>query len=334
MSIAASLLSAFTITLAYCFFNFTNSTFASLTSGWGLTPPTYASGNSNKYWYVNYAVSEATFGGTQSITIGSSIQAIGFSGLVTFSSANVATDGTNELSFGETGTTEIHGNKITTGTISANRITLTSTKVASALGYTPFNFPSGGSAGQFVKHDGTLGTPPDTNTQYTAGDFNITHLAGYSAASYANASLSFDNIREGLGLPTAANNAALAQSMLGISATPITGITQSLVEQALSIDTGNSGTGFGAKGKQLIQSADTSTAAGLLSLSAFTGKTNEQSLQTAWAGNTTISSGSMILSSSTGITTGTSQTITSTSQSILIDAASSAGPRILITDST
>ena len=122
--------------------------------------------------------------------------------------------------------------------------------------------------------------------------------------------------------------------MLGISATPITGITQSLVEQALSINTGSGGTGFGAKGKQLIQSADTSAAAGLLSLSAFTGKTNEQSLQTAWAGNTTISSGSMILSSSTGITTGTSQTITSTSQSILIDAASSAGPRILITDST
>jgi len=54
---------------------------------------------------------------------------------------------------------------------------------------------------------------------------------------------------------------------------------------------------------------------------------------TAFTSSTTISGGTIKLSSS-GTTLGQNQTITSTSQSILIDAASSNGPRILITDNT
>jgi hypothetical protein len=99
-------------------FTFSNGTFGGLTSNWGTGAPTYASGNSNKYWYATYSVVETTAGGgTGTPTFGTPTQAIGFSGLVSFSGAAGVTDGSNALTFGVAGTTLINGSNISTGKI-------------------------------------------------------------------------------------------------------------------------------------------------------------------------------------------------------------------------
>jgi len=110
-------------------FNFSNGTLGTILSGWSHSTPTYASGNSNKYWYVDVTVVEATFGGSQTISFGSTTQAIGFSGLVTFSSANTISDGTNTKTPIQAGdvnanVTSIDGDVIQTGTIKADRLAL------------------------------------------------------------------------------------------------------------------------------------------------------------------------------------------------------------------
>jgi len=80
---------------------------------------------------------------------------------------------------------------------------ISSGNVTGALGYTPYNssnpsgytsntgtysLPGGGSSGQFINYLGQFATPPDTNTTYVAGDFNIGALAG----SHFNSSGDFD----------------------------------------------------------------------------------------------------------------------------------------------
>ena len=91
-------------------------------TNWNQIQPTFTGSNSNKYWYAYYAVTEATFGGTQTITFSIPYLGQNFTGLVTFTGTNAVGDGTNGLSFGSSGTTQIDGGKITTGTILAARI--------------------------------------------------------------------------------------------------------------------------------------------------------------------------------------------------------------------
>jgi hypothetical protein len=100
-------------------FTFSNGTFSGLTTNWGTGAPTYASGNTNKYWYATYTVVETTAGGgTGTPTFGTPTQAIGFSGLVSFTAANSIDNGLgNSLSFGVAGTTLINGSNISTGKI-------------------------------------------------------------------------------------------------------------------------------------------------------------------------------------------------------------------------
>ena len=49
--------------------------------------------------------------------------------------------------------------------------------------------PSSGSSGQFLKHDGTFATPPDTNTQLSdvqvRSKFSGTGLVGYNSGTGA-----------------------------------------------------------------------------------------------------------------------------------------------------
>ena len=100
-------------------YTFSNGTFTSLTTDWGLGAPTYSGGNDNVYWYSTYSVVETTAGGgTGTPTFGDSKQAIGFTGLVTFTADDsVSNGGGNSLSFGTSGTTAIHGDNISTGRI-------------------------------------------------------------------------------------------------------------------------------------------------------------------------------------------------------------------------
>jgi len=138
--------------------NFSTGKFGTILSGWGHNPPTFVAGNTNKYWYVRYAVAESgTYNSTsdsyssETITIDSTAtQGIGFSGLVTFSGSSL-TDGPNTITpigIGgaaydiNTNITTIDGGQITTGSITALQVqsdTITANKLTNSNTNTTYN---------------------------------------------------------------------------------------------------------------------------------------------------------------------------------------------------
>ena len=102
-------------------FNFTTGAFTTLTANWSTSfsmPSTdITNTNNNKFWAARYAVSEATFGGTQTVTISAVFNWTNFDGLVTFS--NMASpSGTNPSG----GVTFIDGGHIIAETLTVDRI--------------------------------------------------------------------------------------------------------------------------------------------------------------------------------------------------------------------
>ena len=122
-------------------YNINTNAFTNLTSGWSTTPPTFAAGNSNKYWYSYFRAQENTAGGNTSsgsnLVFQASQQGIGFSGLVTFTSGKTLSNGSTTATMieksevaahlGGADTTTIDGGKINTNTITADRLKLSST---------------------------------------------------------------------------------------------------------------------------------------------------------------------------------------------------------------
>ena len=127
-------------------FNFSTATFSNILSGWSHSTPTYASGNTNKYWYIDITVVESSFGGSQTLSFGAVTQAIGFSGLVTFSNSSTLTDGSTTFSpiiasQVNENVTSINGSVIQTGTIAAARISISGKNVSDLTndsGFTTF----------------------------------------------------------------------------------------------------------------------------------------------------------------------------------------------------
>ncbi len=119
-------------------YTFSTNSFSGLTSGWATTPPTFAAGNANKYWYSYFVAEENTAGADtasgSNLTFQASQQGIGFSGLVTFTSGSSgAITGYNPATIINANTTTIDGGKITTGSIDADRLsanTITAAKIA------------------------------------------------------------------------------------------------------------------------------------------------------------------------------------------------------------
>ena len=116
-------------------YDFVTNVFTGLTANWSTGAPTYASGNTNKYWYATHTTVETTAGGgTGTPSFGSSTQAIGFTGLVTFTSPDNITDGSNTSNIvtpggvtnhiGGANVTTINGGKISTGVITSTGYTL------------------------------------------------------------------------------------------------------------------------------------------------------------------------------------------------------------------
>ena len=178
-------------------YTFSNGTFTSLTADWGLGAPTYSGGNENKYWYSTYSVVETTAGGgTGTPTFGDANQAIGFTGLVTFTADDSVSNGSgNALSFGTSGTTAIHGDNISTGRIistnwndSASGTTngiLTSTGYAAAG--MAINLDSGSiHAEQFkIESDGTATFSGNLSAAGGSFDGDISAATGTFGASIA-----------------------------------------------------------------------------------------------------------------------------------------------------
>lgn len=129
-------------------FTFSTGNFSGLTSNWAKGAPTFAAGNSNKYWYSTYTAVESSAGSDVSSTpsFSTPVQAIGFSGLVTFTSANNITDGTNTSNIvtpgavtnhiGGANVTTINGGKVSTGVITSTGYTLASGETLANGGYT------------------------------------------------------------------------------------------------------------------------------------------------------------------------------------------------------
>ena len=196
-------------------FVFNTGTFSTILSNWQHNTPTFASGNANKYWYIPATVTEASYGGTQTITFGTVTQAIGFSGLVTFSAANTAGDGTNSLSFGATGTTEIHGNKITTGSIVSTNHSGTGDGSGFSSAGTKFNLNDGTiSAKQF-----RINSSGDANFKgtMTIGSTNLdaTNTLNENTTKAQVGLGSVDNTSDSSVLGTAATNANNANKTAG-----------------------------------------------------------------------------------------------------------------------
>ena len=139
-------------------YTFSTNTFAGLTANWALGAPTFAAGNSNKYWYSTYTAVETTAGGNTAVpTFTTVTQAIGFTGLVTFTSANNLTDGTltSEIipkgsitnHIGGANVTTIDGGKISTGVITSTGYTLLGADTVASGSYmgagTIFNLDNG-----------------------------------------------------------------------------------------------------------------------------------------------------------------------------------------------
>jgi hypothetical protein len=92
-------------------FNFTTGTFSTISANWSTTFTAPSATSTTQFWAVRYAVSEATFGGTQTVTVSTVFNWTNFNGLVTFT--NLATN---------TGTTFIDGGNINTNSLNADRI--------------------------------------------------------------------------------------------------------------------------------------------------------------------------------------------------------------------
>ena len=103
-------------------------------TNWNQIAPTATGGTSDsKMWYIYYNVVQSDpSDSTTQPSFGTVVYAAtNFTGLVRFTGTGVVADGSgNGLSFGSSGTTEIDGGNITTGTINANRISLTGKNIS------------------------------------------------------------------------------------------------------------------------------------------------------------------------------------------------------------
>jgi hypothetical protein len=111
-------------------FTFSTGVFTGGTIGdgtWSKSAPTFVANNSYRYWVATFTAVEGdtntTTGTGGSLTFGTPTKAVGFSGLVTFSSGTQVSDGTNTIA-GFNNQTQIDGGQITTGAISAGRLQL------------------------------------------------------------------------------------------------------------------------------------------------------------------------------------------------------------------
>jgi hypothetical protein len=113
-------------------FNFTTGDFSSLTAGWSTTftapdPVTNPSTqDGSKFWAVRYNVSEATFGGSQTVTLTAVFNWQNLDGLVTFTNVS-APSGVTFIDGGN-----IITNSITTGKLVAGNLTAFNIQTASS----------------------------------------------------------------------------------------------------------------------------------------------------------------------------------------------------------
>ena len=113
-------------------YNFSTGAFSGLTTNWSRTPPNVTGGDAH-YWATSYYITEATLGGTQTLTFASPFSSVQFDGLVTFTNLNA------ELADASGDITTINGGLLTTGTINVAQVNISGTTQSN------FNLQSAGS---------------------------------------------------------------------------------------------------------------------------------------------------------------------------------------------
>jgi predicted phage tail protein len=190
--------------------NFTNGSVSSSNSNWGTNTPTFQAGNTNKYWYFTFTATESgTYanGAYPNVTKSSSpsagssaIQGIGFTGLVTFTGDDL-TDGSssyNPATVINSNTTTINGGKITTGTITAEKLNFYDS-TNSRINISSFFNDEG-----FIDSSGLSGyltTSAATSTYLTITTAASTYQA---AGSYLTTATTGSNLTNFSGIATAA----------------------------------------------------------------------------------------------------------------------------------
>ena len=228
-------------------YTFSNNTFTGLTSNWGTGAPIYSGSNSAKYWFSTFTVEETTAGGgTGTPSFGSPSQAIGFTGLVSFTATDTIGDGSSNLSFGVAGSTLINGDNISTG-----RILSTNYVSGSGDGFTntgtEFSLDEGllASKNFTVKPDGSALFKGDLTG--ASGTFSGTVQVGGTTLTTGN-TLNSNTTSGDVGLGNVQNLDAQNQAQTGlIAGTTITGggITLSSGGNIKGGQTAfNTGTGF------------------------------------------------------------------------------------------
>ena len=104
-------------------YNFDTGSFGGLTSNWQ-NDPIAQTGADGTFWSTSFIVTEASFGGTQTITFSTPFKSFEFDGLVTFTNLN------NELADPDSSEiTTIDGGLIKTGKVEADRIEIDGTSI-------------------------------------------------------------------------------------------------------------------------------------------------------------------------------------------------------------
>jgi len=145
-------------------FNYVTGQFSSLTANWSTNFNAPAATDTTKFWACYYSVSEATFGGVQTVTISSPFNWTNFNGLVTFT--NLATS---------SGTTFIDGGNIITNTIAASKITVGT--------LTGFTIQTNTSGARIVMND----SGNNKLQAYNSGGSSVVEIGGNTGSVYATA---------------------------------------------------------------------------------------------------------------------------------------------------
>ena len=144
-------------------YNYVTGQFSTLTANWSTNFSAPAATDTTKFWACYYSVSEATFGGTQTVTISSPFNWTNFNGLVTFTNLSTSS-----------GTTFIDGGNIITNTINANKI------VVGTL--TGFTIQTAASGARIVMNGST-----NKLQAYTSGGSSVVEIGGTTGSVYATA---------------------------------------------------------------------------------------------------------------------------------------------------
>ena len=125
-------------------YNYDTAAFGGLSTNWQKNPPTI-NGADGKFWASSFTITEATFGGAQTITFSAPFASTQFDGLVTFTNLNseLANASSTEI-------TTINGGLLKTGTIDVSQVNISGTTQSN------FNMQSAGSGSRMKITNDTI----------------------------------------------------------------------------------------------------------------------------------------------------------------------------------